>query len=102
MGVDLGLIGTLASDGKHCGGCGAVGFTSGVGMIDPSLVSLDGGVGSGRKLFLTLINILSRRSWMDLSKGNSIAAARCESRPDEELRTISGTNPLSTEGFSFD
>ena len=39
---------------------------------------------------------------MDLSRINSIAAARCEFRPDEELRMMSETKASSTNGFSSD
>ena len=66
--ADAGLVTIpVASLGKDCdsscgAGAGAESQTSGMGTFGASLVLLARGVGSGRKLFFALVNVLSRRS----------------------------------------
>jgi len=89
-------------DGDCGAGAGGVGCTSGVGILGTLLALFGRGVGSGRTLFFAFPKILSRRSRMDLSRINSIAAVRCEFKPDEELRMILEIKIPSTEDFSLD
>ena len=96
----------VASLGKDCdsscgAGAGAESQTSGMGTFGASLVLLARGVGSGRKLFFALVNHPLATFSMDPSTINSMAAARCELKPDEELRMMPETKAPSTEGFSL-
>ena len=89
------------------GGCGAgegVGdCTCGMEVFGSSLFFSSRGAGPCcGVLFIILADVLLRRPWMDLSRINSMAAARCEFPPDEESRMILEIKAPSTEGFSFD
>ena len=73
-----------------------------MGAFDLSLLLLGSGTGPGCGDSLTLANVLSRRSCMDLSKISSRAAVRCGLSPDEELPMILESRFASTKGFSLD
>jgi hypothetical protein len=95
--------GWMGSFGDGCGGGGGARTGSGssaggMGSFGGSLL-LSWGGGSGSAGPFTFVDILSRRSCTDLSRTNSMAAARCECSPDEELRMISGNN-IMQELFS--
>lgn len=93
--------------GSNCdGGCNAVtlalGCTSETEIFSASQAVSGWGVGSGRSEFLTSVNILSRRPFIDPSNINSMAAVRCGFPPDEQLRMMSESKEQSTEGFRLD
>lgn len=100
LGANRGLGGGRDTGGGV--GAGARGSAGWAEILDPSLLLLGSGTGSGCSESLTLTTAFSRRSSMDLSKINSMAAVRCEFSPDEVLRMILESKLSSTEGFSSD
>ena len=102
-----GLAGmSVLAFGDGCGGSGTVGVgmgssAGGMGALSGSL-PLSWGVGSGCNESFAFVESLSRRSCIDLSNINFMAAAWCECSPDEELRIILESEAPSTDGFSLD
>jgi len=84
-------------------GCFSSDFT-GVDFTASGFVSVTGGVSGGGRAFNSFAPavILSLRSWIDLSKINSMVAARWELSPEEELLMVSRSEEPLTEGFNFE
>ena len=100
-------LGLALASGNDCGGgCNTVTGTGDctcrMEILSPSQVPVGRGVGSGRRESSIFVNALSRRACMDLSNINSVAAVRCQFRPEEELLMRSDSKAPSTECFSLD
>ena len=92
--------------GSHDAGCGPVtgmrDSAGGMELFNPPVLLSNWGRCPDRSGSFASIETPSRRSCMDLSKINSMTAARCEFSPDEELRMILESKAPSTDGFSSD